>query len=224
MPDEEPKPKKTILKIVLISAINIIVMVIIFIGFALTDRENILKSLSIYMITIIAIEILIYVIYYLAKNRKKKVKEQTPFPFLKPEHTIEEVEESLQDYMWDKVGVKTESSHTFLSEPRAVKLDSGQTIQAYVWHFKELVSLKRREYVAISIVNDPQIRGWREIKTELTEDDIRNFTKQIATQPLEIEHQKTTRTDPAGNIITEESHKPIIPQIEIMKPKEVGKL
>ena len=214
MPEQqqpEKKESKGTTKLIIILSINIVILLVIFIVTASIKKEKFLTSMFIYMGVFFGMEILFFVglVFYRKYIKGKGQKAGMP------KYSLDEVEVLAEEYMWKRESVKRKDCLTFLSEPRAVQLSSGADIEVYVWLFKEMVSIFRREYLFVSLVSDPSIKGYRRISIMPTEDDITKFARQIAKQPLEPKITRFTRTDPTtGNVVTEEIYEPIYPTRE----------
>ena len=124
-------------KFIVISAINLIIILVIFILTASLKKENFIKPMFINVSIFFGIEVLFYV--GLVLYRKLKAGRQKT---QKKEHSLDEIEIFAEQYMWKREGIKRKDCLNFISEPRAVELSSGITIQAYVWLFKDMVSIK----------------------------------------------------------------------------------
>lgn len=222
MSEQEPIEKKPKKKIYLIlgSIANFMLFLVLGIIFALTEKVDFWKPLLKWIAIIGGIQLIIYIIYFLVKSSKKKEKQEIPFIFQKSGEDLNKAKEAAEHYVWDNFGIKPNRCLNYRSGPMVVELKTGQPIEVFTWYFKELITLKRKEYVVIAL-GDKVFHTM--VKKTLTDEEILSYAKEIATQRLEIEHKVFRRTDPVtGNIIEEESHTPIFPQIETKK--EVGKL
>ncbi len=219
MPEEKKESMKTWKIIIIVSNIGLFLLLIAI--FAITDKLQFWKPLLKWTSIIGGIQLGIYLILLLVKNIKKKKEQEVPLFLQQKGDELEKAQEAAEKYAWDKFGAIPSKCENFTTGSRVVELKTGQPIQVFVWYFKELVSLKRKEYIIVTLVDDPKQVSHTMLKKSLKEEEISNYAKEIATQKLEIKHSVFTRTDQAGNIIREEHHEPIIPQI---MPKEAGKL
>jgi len=215
-PQQQPekKEKKGMIKFIIIGTLNVVALLTIFIVVASLKKEKIFGTILLYSSIFIGLELLFFIGFVgYKKFRAGKLKSGSK------EYSLEEVEEIAEKYMWAKEGIKRVDCINILSEPRAVQLSSGGEVQAYVWLFKEMVSLYRHTYLFISLVNDPKTKGYRKLGYAPTDEEITKYAKQIAKQPLETKISRFTRFDPStGGTITEETYEPVYPRMEYAKP------
>lgn len=223
---EETKPKKPLKTSIILTLINATIIIGFWIFFAFTKETGIAKATFATIGILLGINLLTYLIYLAYKNIGKKEKKlEIPFFTEKKGDNVKIAKETAEQYLWDELGLKKNRCHIILSEIRTVELKTGQSIRAFVWYLKELVTMKRREYLIVNLIDDPNVINHREVDKRPTDDEIKEFTKQIATQPLEIEHTKTIKRDLlTGEVTEEELSRPIIPKVEIVEPKGAGKL